>query len=125
MRTNGQFDLFYAKVLRSCKDMPDVGEPKLPRRRNVSNYFQIQHNIRLDRLSCTNEEFQHNEVSEYYKQLYLECVDTLFVNMSDRFHQNTLKILSDAESCIVYWLEGKDFVNYDAHNNLRGHAALF
>ena len=75
-----------------------IAGPKLPRRsKKMIDYVQRQNNTLVDGLNSTGEVFHHMEIFKHYQELCFETVDILVTNITDRFDQHAVKVLSDIE----------------------------
>ena len=55
----------------------------------MRDYQKIQRKTIVTGLDAYSGTFYHDEVSLHYRQHYFECIDTLVLNLVDRFDQKS------------------------------------
>ena len=95
LRTEGNFDLFWEKILK-FKEEVDVSEPQLPRKRKVPRRYE----------QGVAESEYPNTPKDEYRRIYFEAVDLAVSSITSRFDQKG-KIFSSIEQLLLKACSGK------------------
>ena len=98
LRTEGNFDLFWEKILKRKEDV-DVNEPQLPRKRKVPRRYEE---------GIAENEYPSSPKDEY-RRVYFEAIDLAVSSIKSRFDQKgyNCKIVSSIEQLLLKACSGK------------------
>ena len=96
LRTEGNFDLLWEKVLK-IKEEVDVGDPQLPRKRKVPRRYEE---------GMAESEYPHSPKDEY-RRIYFEALDLAVSSIRSRFDQKGFKIFSSIKQLLLKACSGK------------------
>ena len=89
--------LFWENVMKLKDDLGlNVSEPKLPRKRKVSQRLQIG----------TGAAYFPDNVEEMYRAIYFEGCDTVVITIKDRFQQKDYEMYSMCEQLLLKGCRG-------------------
>ena len=98
MRSDTQFDLFWAKVISSACEL-NINEPSLPRKRKLPSHYEP---------GISSPTFPETP-KDYYRQIYFNSLDYTMSCIESRFNQPGYKVYSQIESLLVNAANNKDY----------------
>ena len=98
MRSDDHFNLFWETVTHKANAL-EVSEPSLPRRRKRPARYES---------GSATPEFVDN-AQDYFRQIYLNAIDTVTACIERRFDQPGYKIYDQVEQMLVNAANGKPF----------------
>ena len=98
MRSDLQFDLFWAKIIHIASEF-NIDKPLLPRKRKRPSRYE---------LGSAEPTFPET-IEEHYRQIYFNSLDCTVACIEFRFSQPGYKVYSQMESLLVNAANSKDF----------------
>lgn len=120
-----RFELFFKKVQAWIDKLKHIENPKLSRRnKNRHNYSEIHYSTIFDGTESINTAFHYDELRLYYRQLHYECIDTLMINISEIFNQNTIRLLTEIENYFMFVLNDSSALHEQKYEENLGLSGL-
>ena len=108
MRSESAADEFYQTTEKKADKLSFVEKPVLPRKRKMPNYGTLDRYFNVTGLQSTAEEYHPATVTEYYRIIYLDVLDTIITVIKDRFDQPSFEAYAIMESFLLKVIKGED-----------------
>ena len=99
IRTDDSFDLFYANILKSKENLPDISPPVMPRKRRAPQRFEIGE----------GEPSYVAHPRDMYRIIFFEAIDLLVAAIDQRFDQPAYKEFCKLENLLIKYCKSNEY----------------
>lgn len=106
MRSEENFKLFYASVIKKALLKSNIALPTLPRKRKRLDYSIL---LYIDGYQQAAPAYHPTTPEDHYREIYNEAIDSVSQALMTRFNQESYKVFSGLEQLLLKGIENQSY----------------